>query len=400
MKRLSRWWLWLLLAGLFIAGAVYSLVPQPVAVEGAVARRGILEVTINQTGITRVRDRYQVSSPVAGQLIRIELRSGDLIKANETLLATIRPSDPSMLDARQVAETEARAAAAKLAVDRADARKDQAAAALKLAEAQFNRVRNLHKTKSASQDEYDLAQATLRSRADELNVCKFEREIAQFEHQQALAALLIVKPTDPTKVRHFEILSPIDGAVLRVFQESATVVSPGTALLEVGNPGDLEISVDVLSSDAVKISPGNQMRLLHWGGDHKLTAQVRVIEPAAFTKISALGVEEQRVNVIGDFRETDETAVRLGDGYRVEAEIVVWRGEQILQIPTSALFRIDGNWCVFVVEQNQARTRVVKIGKRNALSAEVLDGLDDGDMVINYPSDVIEDGAAVFLKSD
>jgi HlyD family secretion protein len=392
--------LWLLLAGLFLAGGVYALLPQPIVIEAAIARREPLEVTINQTGITRVRDRYQVSSPVAGQLIRIELRSGDPIKANETLLATIRPSDPSMLDARQVAETEARASAAKLAVDRADARKDQALAALEAANSHFKRVRNLHQNKFSSPEEYESAQVALRTREDELKVCAFEREIAQFEHEQALAALLTVKPTDENKVRQFEIFSPIDGTVLRVFQESATVVSPGTALLEVGNPRDLEISVDVLSNDAVKISPGNEMRLLHWGGESKLSAQVRVIEPAAFTKISALGVEEQRVNVIGDFRETDEGAMRLGDGYRVEAEIVVWRGEQVLQVPTSALFRVEGNWCVFVVQQNQARSRIVQIGKRNALFAEVLDGLQEGDIVINYPSDLIHDGVTVSIKKD
>ena len=353
-----------------------------------------MQVTINQTGVTRVRDRYQVSSPVAGQLLRINLRSGDPIKAGETLLATIRPSDPSMLDSRQVAETEAKVGAAKLAVDRADARKDQARIATELAANQLNRISQLRKSKSASQDEYELAEAAYRSRTDELRVCNFELEIAKFEYQQALAAFSTVKPEDQNLVRNFEIRSPIDGAVLRVFQEVATVLAPGTPLLEVGNPNDLEISIDVLSSDAVKILPGNGMRLLHWGGDHSLAVQVRVVEPAAFTKISALGVEEQRVNVIGDFRQLDQVTARLGDNYRVEAEIIVWEQQDVLKVPTSALFRVNGNWCVFVIESGAAKQRQIKLGQRNSWEAEVLGGLQAGETIVDYPSDLIRDGVA------
>jgi len=399
VKRLSRWWLWLLLVGLLIGGGVYSLLPQPIPVEVAMIERGPMQVTINQTGVTRVRDRYQVSSPVAGQLLRINLRSGDPIKAGETLLATIRPSDPSMLDSRQVAETEAKVGAAKLAVDRAGARKDQARIATELAANQLNRISQLRKSQSASEDEYQMTEAAYRSRTDELRVANFELEIAKFESQQALAAFSTVKPEDQNLVRHFEIRAPIDGAVLRVFQESATVLTPGTPLLEVGNPQDLEISIDVLSSDAVKISPGNGMRLLHWGGDHSLAAQVRVVEPAAFTKISALGVEEQRVNVIGDFRQLDQSTARLGDGYRVEAEIIVWEQQDVTKAPTSALFRVDGNWCVFVVESGLARQRQIKLGQRNAWEAEVLEGLEPGEAIVDYPSDLIREGVAVEPKS-
>ncbi len=395
MKTIRRWLLWLLLAGLFAAGVVYSLWPRPLPVEAVLAARGPMQITINEDGMTRVRERYQVSSPVAGQLLRIELHSGDAIQAGQTLLATIRPSDPSMLDARQVAETEARAAAAKVTIDRADARRDQAKVARDLAETQFGRARQLSEKKAISQEEVEATEAAFRSRQEDLRVAAFEREIAQFEFEQAQAALGLMKPDEATATRNFEIRSPIDGSVLRVFRESAMVVSPGTSLLEVGNSMDLEIVVDVLSSDAVKIAPGDEMRLNHWGGDQSLSAKVRVVEPAAFTKISALGVEEQRVNVIGNFEAEQKNAGRLGDGYRVEAEIVIWKKDDVLQIPTAALFRTGAEWCAFVIDNGVVKKRTLEIGQRNELQAEVLSGLDKGTPVIIYPSDLVKDNISV-----
>lgn len=384
-----------MLAGLFGAGVVYSLWPRPLPVEAVLIARGPMRVTINEDGMTRVRERYQVSSPVAGQLLRIELHSGDTIKAGETLLATIRPSDPSMLDARQVAETEARAAAAKVTIDRADARRDQSKVARDLAETQFGRARQLSEKKSISQEELEAAEAAFRSRQEDMRVANFEREIAQFEFEQAQAALGLMKPNGEAAARNFEIRAPIDGSVLRVFRESAMVVTPGTPLLEVGNSMDLEIVVDVLSSDAVKIAPGDEMQLVHWGGDQSLSAKVRVVEPAAFTKISALGVEEQRVNVIGDFEGDQKNAGRLGDGYRIEAEIVIWKNDDVLQIPTSALFRTESEWCTFAIDNGVVKKRIVKIGQRNELQAEVLSGLDPGTPVIIYPSDLVKEDVSV-----
>jgi HlyD family secretion protein len=237
-------------------------------------------------------------------------------------------------------------------------------------------------------EEFESAEALFRSRSDEFRVASFELEIARFEHQQALAALLMVNPTENFESINFEIRSPIDGKVLRVFQESATVVSPGTPLLEVGNPRDLEVIVDVLSTDAVRISKGDEIRLVHWGGDKSLKAKVRIVEP----------VEEQRVNVLGDFEDIDESATRLGDGYRVEAEIIVWQSQDVLQVPTAALFRFDGRWCVFVIEAGVARQRTIQIDHRNALMAEVVGGLEIGDQVIVYPSDLVNDGVAVEKK--
>jgi HlyD family secretion protein len=208
----------------------------------------------------------------------------------------------------------------------------------------------------------------------------------------------MLKPNGDGNLKHFEIRSPINGVVLRVFQESSTVVTPGTPLLEVGNHADLEIVVDVLSSDAVKIKKDDEMRLEHWGGDKPLTAKVRTVEPAAFTKISALGVEEQRVNVIGDFREPSEAVAKLGDGYRVEARIVIWQKDKVLRVPASAMFRQGQEWCVFLAVDDRVEQRTIKIGQRNTNFAEVLQGLTADNHVVIYPSDQVHDGVKIAAK--
>lgn len=400
MKQLKKWLVWLGLAGLFIGGVVYSLWPQPVVVETEQVSRGRMTVTVNEDGITRVRERYQVSSPVAGQLLRIELRSGDAIKAGETLLATLRPTDPSLLDEREVAQTEAVASAANAAMERAEAKRSQIRVTADLAEIQVGRVRKLRASNSVAQDELDSTEAIYKARMEELRVASFEMEIAKFEYEQAQAALGLVKSKNVEVKKNFEIRSPITGAVLILFEESATVVQAGDRLLEVGDPNDLEIVVDVLSTDAVKIQLGAPLRLVHWGGSQAIAAQVRVVEPAAFTKMSALGVEEQRVNVIADF--LGDPQVRkggLGDGYRIEAEIVIWDEENVLQVPSGALFRSGSDWYVFQVEQGRALQRPVKIGQRNQAVAEVLEGLEVGAEVVIYPSDMVKDGVTVAPKT-
>jgi HlyD family secretion protein len=399
VKGWGRWFVWILLASALVAGVAYSLWPQPVAVETMLVRRGRMQVTVDEDGTTQVRERYQVSSPVAGQLLRIELRSSDRIKAGETLLATIRPSDPALLNAREVAQTEARAAAAEAAVERAEARRSQTKVSADLAEIQFGRAEKLRSSNSIAQDEFDAAEALFRARREEMRVTNFELEIAKFEYEQAQAALGLVQPNNQEFTKNFEIRSPISGSVLRLFEESSTVVTAGKPLLEVGDPNDLQIVVDVLSSDAVKIQPGNEIRIVHWGGQQPLAATVRVVEPAAFTKISALGVEEQRVNVIGDFLDhSRDEGRRLGDGYRVEAEIVVWDEENVLQVPTAALFRESGQWCVFTVKQGKAQQQVVQIGQRNQLMAEVREGLEADSEVVIYPSDQVKEGLAVRVQ--
>jgi HlyD family secretion protein len=399
VKQLRKWLVWLGLTGAFIGGVVYSLWPQPIVVETEQVTRGRMQVTVNEDGITRVRERYQVSSPVAGQLLRIELRSGDAIQAGETLLATLRPTDPSLLDERQVSQTEAVASAAKAAMERAEASRRQIRVTADLAEIQVGRARKLRESNSIAQDELESAEAIYKSRMEELRVASFGMEIAKFEYEQAQAALGLVKSTNSEVRKNFDIRSPITGAVLKLYEESATVVQAGDRLLEVGDPNDLEIVVDVLSTDAVKIQPDAPLRLVHWGGDEPLAARVRVVEPAAFTKMSALGVEEQRVNVIADFLGDPEVRKGgLGDGYRIEAEIVIWDEENVLQVPSGALFRSGADWSVFQVQQGRAIQRPVKIGQRNQAVAEVLEGLEVGAEVVIYPSDMVKDGVTVAPK--
>ena len=405
MRRWGRWTLWIVLLGLAAAGIVYALLPKPVEVDLAAATRGPLQVTVDEDGQTRIKEKYIVSSPVGGQLVRINLKAGDPIEAGKSILATIRPSDPTILDARQVAEAEARVAAARVTIERAGARKGQTDAAKELAESQYARAQQLFESNSLSQSEFDAALAIARQRAEELRAATFDEEIARFELQQAEAALLRVQPTTSGSadavgaMQNFEITSPIDGNVLRVLQESATVVQPGTELLEVGNRADLEIVIDVLSTDAVQIQPGAEVWLEHWGGDHPLRANVRRIEPAAFTKISSLGVEEQRVNVIADFDEPSERISPLGDGFRVEARIVTWKGSDVLRIPASAPFRIGGDWFVFRNVDGRARKTRIELGHRNAMEAEVLGGLNEGDSIVAYPDDRISDGVQLIDRS-
>jgi HlyD family secretion protein len=246
----------------------------------------------------------------------------------------------------------------------------------------------------------ELAEALYRSRSEELRVANFEWEIRGFELQQAEAARSHFSDDATAEPIQFEIRAPIDGVVLRVHEESSTVVAPGTPLLEVGNPADLEIVIDVLSTQAVQVQPGNPVILTQWGGERNLLAEVRQIEPAAFTKVSALGVEEQRVNVIADFREPTSEIRRLGDQYRVEARIVVWKTDQVTMVPNSALFRRSGQWAVFVVEDHRVRTQILEVGKRNETHAQVLSGLTAGQRVVVYPSDLLVDGRSVSVPQE
>lgn len=400
MGRIGRWLVWTALIAMIGGGAFLALQPQAIDVDWEEIDRGLLEVTIEEDGLTRVKDRYVVSSNVGGLLRRIELKPGDRIRQGETLLATIQPSDPSMLDARQVSQAKATVAAASAAVERAKARRDQAKVAADLAETQFGRANELWSSKTISREEYDAAVANHRSQQEALRVANFEQEIAQFEYQQAEAALQhFTASVDDDNTNLFEIRAPIDGLVLRTFQESATVVTPGLRLLEVGNPRDLELVIDVLSSDAVKVKPGDRVELWQWGGEQALQGVVRVVEPAAETKISTLGVEEQRVNVIADFNETPDVMSRLGDAYWGEARIVIWRDEDALKIPTSALFREQGEWFAFKIEDDKATKVRLVIGRRNATEAELLSGLQMGDSVVIYPSDMVTDGTRINRKS-
>lgn len=381
-----------------IVGAlVLAFIPDPVAVDLASIGSGDIEVTVDEDGRTRLKDRYGVSAPLAGRLLRIELREGDPVEAGRTVLARIEPVPPSLLDARAQAESQGRVRAAEAAVGRAEPVLAQAQAELDLARREFERMHEAGVRGGATTTEVDRAEVLVRQREEARRAAAFALDIATYELEVARAALLRTRDAEPggDPESRFEVLSPISGRVLRVARQSAGVVSPGEALLEVGDPSDLEIEVDVLSVDAVRIREGARATIEHWGGDGVLQAHVRLIEPSAFTKVSALGVEEQRVNAILDFVGGPETRVGLGDGFRVETRIVVAEGRGVRLVPVSALFRAGDDWAVFVERGGRAMTRIVTLGLVNTQHAEVLDGLEVDERVVLYPSDRVSQGVRI-----
>lgn len=396
--RIRRWANRILLASIAMAtvGAiVYALLPRPIAVDLQAAERGELIVTVDEEGQTRVRERYVVSSPLAGRLLRIELDPGDEVVSGKTLIAVLEPNDPTLLDARSMAEAEARVKRAEKTLERAGPELEQAKVRYKFAQSEFSRAQSLREERAISQNEFEEYELLERQRSEELKSAHLAIQIATFELELAKAALIHADPDGTDSSARIEVHSPIDGTVLKVLQESSAIIAPGTPLLELGAPKDLEIEVDVLSSDAVKIEPGSRMILEHWGGDRPLNARVRRVEPQAFTKISALGVEEQRVYVIADFTDPLELWNNLGDGYRVEARMVIWEDADVLKVPTSAMFRRGDQWAVFVDDQGRARVREIEIGHRNGLESEVVSGIERGEMVVVHPSDKIVDGVKI-----
>jgi len=390
----------LLLTLAIVVGLVYAFMPQPIRVQTAVIQHGQLQVTVNEDGRTRIKDRYIVSAPLSGQLQRIGLRAGDAVHAGHTVLAEIVPGDPALLDARALAEAEARVRRAEAALLRVGPELEQNRAALDYAENELTSVTRAHQRGGATDRELEMARLAYRRAVESFSAAQFAQDIARYEVELAQAALLRTHPEQsPAQQAEYMVLrSPIDGRVLRVLQESMAVVSPGMALLELGDPTDLEIEIDVLSSDAVRIRPGADVQIEHWGGEHTLHARVRLIEPQAFTRVSALGVEEQRVNIIADFVDPPAQREALGDGYRVEARIVVWEEQEVLLVPTSALFRIGGQWGVYVKEGDRARLRQINLGRQSAMTAQVLAGLAAGDEVIVHPGDLIHDGVRIVRR--
>jgi HlyD family secretion protein len=371
-------------------------------VDLAAVVRGPLQVTVDEDGKTRIREKYVVSAPLAGRLLRIDMEAGDPADAGKTLLATIEPRDPELLDARTIAQSEARVKAAAAALQKMEPVMEQVRAAQAYDEAELARARQAGD--AVTKSELENLEYKYRQSSEEQRSTRIQEEISRFELEQAEAALLRTRPRDSETSDGgsngnggwtFTIYSPIDGRVLRVLQESAAVVTAGTALLELGDPRDLEAEVDVLSRDAVKIEPGARVLLEHWGGDQVLQGRVRLVEPSGFTKISTLGVEEQRVNVIVDFVDPPAARTALGDGFRVEARIVIDEADDVLKVPTSALFRVGKESAVFKVVDDVAERQIVKIGRQNGLEAEVIEGLSADDRVVIHPSDQVEDGVHV-----
>jgi HlyD family secretion protein len=395
MKTRSRRILPIVGAAVVAAALVYAFLPRPVEVDVASVDRGPLEVTVLEDGKTRIKDRYVVASPLAGKLERIRLRSGDAVTADKDLIAVIVPSDPDLLDPRARAQAEAKVHAAEALKNQVEAQLQRARVNHEYAKVNLERANSGFAAKTISHQELDDAEQKELSAGNALREAEFAVQVTAFELEQARAVLLRAGSDTGAKEWRHEIQSPITGKVLRVFQESSTIVTPGTKLIELGDPSDLEIEADVLSTDGVQIEPGARVSIEHWGGPQSLRGRVRLVEPSGFTKVSALGVEEQRVNVIIDFADKPADRATLGDAFRVEARIVIWENPNVLRVPAGALFRSDGKWAVFVIDNNRAVLRLLSIGRSNDDYAEVLEGLRESDRVVIYPTDRVQDGVKV-----
>jgi HlyD family secretion protein len=378
-----------------VAGIVVGLLPRVVEVETGSVVSGPLEVTVLEEGKTRIRHRHVISPPISGYLNRIALRAGDRIVAGETGLATSQAQPSAFLDPRARAEAEARANAAGAAKQRAESELERLRVSLALAQKEKVRAADL-KTKGAiSTKEWDTAETQVAMITRELHSAEFAIRVAEFERVQAQAALAQVQAPTTGKSEPLTLLSPVTGFVLGVQEESARVVAAGTPLMEVGDPTDLEAEIELLSSDAVGVQPGAEVSIEQWGGSSPLRGKVAVVEPGGFTKVSALGVEEQRVKVRVEFTDPIPATHPLGDRFRVEARILTWRSAGVLQVPTGALFRRGNDWMTFVLSGGKARLTKVEIGRTNGLAAEVRDGLQPGEAVILHPPDAVADGVAV-----
>ena len=388
----------LLLAGALavVAVIVLAFLPEPVPVELAAVTRGPMRVTIDEEGRTRVKERYLVSAPLAGRVQRIGLDAGDPVVAGKTVLASIEPAAPALLDTRSRAESEARVRAAEAARTKAAAELAQARVAHEHAQKELERARGLAARNNIPEKTLERAVVEAENATQGVTAAESAVQIAEYEVQLARAAL---QHTRGGGGASFVLRSPIDGVVLRVLHESAGVVDSGTPLLEVADPKSLEIIADLLSADAVKIQPGYRALIENWGGKQPLHGRVRRVDPSGFTKVSALGIEEQRVPVIVDILDPPQVWSSLGDGYRVEMRIIIWEKEDALKVPASAVFSHGEGFAVFAVTSGRATLRPIQIGRRNGLEAEILGGLEGDETVVAHPSDEVTEGARVAGRS-
>ena len=389
------WWGGGVLAGAAIVGAM--LVPKRIPVDVATVSRGDLRVTLDHEGKTRVRHRYMVSAPVGGRLLRIDLEPGTPVLAGETVVATMRPTTPPLLDTRNRAELRAGVEAAQAGVKQAQADLARVQAQRKYADAQRQRIEQLARERVASLDELDAARSNAQALAQSEDAAEGTLRAAQHELEAARAAL-IEPDVSAAGGRTLALHAPVTGVVLQRLHESEAVVPAGEPLMEIADPADLEIVSDYLSTDAVQIRAGMPVDVDRWGGGQTLKGVVRLIEPHGFLKVSALGVEEQRVNVITRFEDPRGAWRALGDGYRVETRVVTWDRPDALQVPISSLYRQGDGWAVFVVRDGRARIQTIEVGHRGSLDAEVLKGLKEGATVVLHPPDTLSDNVRIAIR--
>lgn len=393
---------WGLIGSVLITGMIYAFMPKPIIVDLYQLEKGQLTISISEEGKTQVHDIYTLSAPVTGRLKRIHAEVGDQVILSETIVAQIEPLDPIFLDPRSEAQAKADIQAAESAKKLAEAEVSQAQAELDFAFNELSRMRELLLKKSVSARELEVADKTYKTRRAALATAQAALQMRNFESERANAAML--SPTATQAMHGFceclDIRAPIDGSILKILNKSEGVVNMGTPLLEIGNTNKLEIIIELLSSDAVRVKPGQMVMIDNWGGDTTLNAQVTRVEPIGFTKVSALGIEEQRVNVIADFLSPQAQWQSLGHGFQVEIEIIITTLEDVLTVPIGALFRAGKDWAVYQVIDGVASKKIITLGLKNNLIAEVTDGLTTGDLIITNPSNQVIEGVRVISRDD
>ncbi|WP_439861110.1 efflux RND transporter periplasmic adaptor subunit [Pseudomonas sp. MBLB4136] len=392
----SRIWISLGLGALLAAALAYAFWPRALPVDLGTAQRAPMQLSIDEEGRTRVREPYVLSAPFAGRLLRVEVEPGDRVEGGRSVVARMLPSHPPPLDRRDREQARAQLDASTAALRAAAAELAGADAERRLADRELQRARRLHARDALAQAELERAERSARTAAATRQRAEAAVARAEAEQASARARLGQVAPDTVANGDAVPLLAPVSGQILRLLQESATSLADGAPILEIGDvDNDLEVLVELLSSDAVRVAPGNPVIIDNWGGPDPLHGEVARVEPAGFTKFSALGVEEQRVNTLIRLSDPPARRVGLGHGYRVLARIVVWQSAETLSVPSSALFREDGGWALFAVEGGRARLVPVEVGANNGRQAQLLGGLDAGAQVILYPGAELSDGARV-----
>lgn len=380
-----------------VAGLAWTMLPQPLPVEIATVTKGRFTASVDEDGKTRIRERFIVAAPLAGRLTRIRLKVGDQVASGD-IIAVITPSPAPFLDPRTRREVEERLGAAEAAQERTRAVVERAAAQAVQAKSDLERTSTLVARGASTTQALERAQLAMRIADRDLRAAEFQDHAAGHELDQARALLARYQEGADAPTERWNITAPVSGLVLKVALESETIVQSGAQLLEIGDPRDLEIVADVLSTEAVEIMPGAEVVIEHWGGQNPLSGRVRRVEPAAFTKVSTLGVEEQRVNVLIDVISPPELWRGLGDGYRVDTRINVFTQDDVVTVPVGALFRRENNWSTYVVDEGRAQPRTVDLLRHSGRFAAIRQGLTLGERVIIYPSDQISPGVRVNAK--
>jgi HlyD family secretion protein len=377
-----------------VSATIYGFIPKAVDVDLVDVSRGPLQVTIEEEGRTRLKDRFVVSAPTAGYMQRIGVKVGDPVRKGQ-IVAALEPLRSQALDPRSRAEAEAIVSAVEAGLNAAVEKERAAKADVDYIEKRLERMTNLYAKGSIAKDQLDQIQSEAKKARAVQGAAKAAVDVSRADLERAKKTVQDYTRGRTEKRDTVYVSSPVDGSIFRIYRESEGTVAIGEPLMDIGNAKNLEVRVDLLSSDAVKIKKGARVLFKRWGGEGTLTGIVRVVEPAGFTKLSSLGVEEQRVLVIVDMTSPPDVWRVLGDGYRLEAHFVVWEGKEILQVPASALFRLGTKWAVFLEDSGKARQRIVEIGQRNGLTAEILSGLKEKEKVIAHPDDSIGDGALI-----